>query len=33
MVTEPLKASLLNASILQSVMHSDHCPVVVEIEL
>jgi exodeoxyribonuclease III len=33
MVTEPLKASLLNASILQSVMHSDHCPVVVEMEL
>jgi exodeoxyribonuclease-3 len=33
MVTEPLRNSLKSASIKQTVMHSDHCPVVVEIEL
>jgi exodeoxyribonuclease III len=33
MVTEPLRPFLKNASILSSVMHSDHCPVVVEIDL
>ena len=32
MVTEPLKKSLIGASILQNVFHSDHCPVVVEID-
>jgi exodeoxyribonuclease-3 len=32
MVTEPLRNSLKNASILQQVKHSDHCPVVIEID-
>jgi exodeoxyribonuclease-3 len=31
MVTSELKDRLVNAHILQSVIHSDHCPVVVEI--
>ncbi len=32
MVSEPLKNKLINASILQDVIHSDHCPVVLEID-
>jgi exodeoxyribonuclease-3 len=32
MVTEPLKKNLKSASILSNVVHSDHCPVVVEID-
>jgi exodeoxyribonuclease III len=32
-VSEPLKDRLRNASILADVVHSDHCPVVVEISL
>jgi len=32
MVSEPLSKRLKGASILQSVVHSDHCPVVVELE-
>jgi exodeoxyribonuclease-3 len=32
-VSEPLKDSLRNASILADVVHSDHCPVVVELSL
>lgn len=31
-VSDPLKPRLKNASILADVVHSDHCPVVVEIE-
>lgn len=31
-VTEPLKEKLKGAAILQQVMHSDHCPVRVELE-
>lgn len=33
MVSESLRGNLKNASILQSVVHSDHCPVVVELEV
>lgn len=33
MVSEPVKPLLKSAAILQSVVHSDHCPVVVEIDL
>ncbi len=32
MISEPLRFQLKNATILQDVHHSDHCPVVVEIE-
>jgi exodeoxyribonuclease-3 len=32
MVTQPLKSSLQGAAILQKISHSDHCPVVVEID-
>jgi exodeoxyribonuclease III len=32
MVTEPLKNRLKNAVILPNIFHSDHCPVVVEID-
>ncbi len=32
MVTDSLKSKLVNAKILQQVVHSDHCPVVVEID-
>ena len=32
MVSSALKPNLKNAIILQSVVHSDHCPVVVELE-
>lgn len=32
MVTEPLRSSLKNAKILNTVCHSDHCPAVVEID-
>ena len=32
MVTEPLKARLVGATILPSAVHSDHCPVVVELK-
>ena len=32
MVSSALKPNLKNAAILQSVVHSDHCPVVVELE-
>jgi len=32
MVTEELKPHLKDARILQSVIHSDHCPVVVELD-
>lgn len=32
MVSSALKPNLKNAVILQSVVHSDHCPVVVELE-
>lgn len=32
MMSENLKSQLKNASILQNVVHSDHCPVVVEID-
>jgi len=32
MISEALKPQLKNASILQGVHHSDHCPVVVEID-
>ena len=32
MITEPLRKSLINATILQNVFHSDHCPVVVELD-
>ena len=32
MVTESLKPKLLNAGIMQDVVHSDHCPVWVEVE-
>lgn len=31
-VSQPLKERLRNATILQQVVHSDHCPVVVEID-
>lgn len=33
MVTESLSGKLKNASILSDIVHSDHCPVKVEIEL
>lgn len=33
MITENLKPQLKNASILNNVVHSDHCPVVVEIDI
>jgi len=33
MVTKPLKSRLQSASILSTIVHSDHCPVVVEIEM
>lgn len=32
MLTEELKPQLKNAEILQNILHSDHCPVMVEIE-
>ncbi len=32
MISEALKSQLKNAAILQDVHHSDHCPVVVEID-
>jgi exodeoxyribonuclease-3 len=32
MVSKPLKSHLVNAGILQKVMHSDHCPVWVELD-
>lgn len=32
MVTEPLKSRLKYATILQEVVHSDHCPIVLEVE-
>ncbi len=32
MVSKPLQSHLVNAGIMQSVMHSDHCPVWVEME-
>lgn len=32
MVTTPMKARLQNASIMQDVVHSDHCPVVLELK-
>lgn len=32
MVSEALRSQLKNATILQDVVHSDHCPVVVEVE-
>jgi len=32
MVSENISKNVTNATILQSVVHSDHCPVVVEIE-
>lgn len=32
MATEPLKDRLTNASILPNAYHSDHCPIVVEID-
>lgn len=32
MVTDSMKSKLKNARILQQVVHSDHCPVVVEID-
>lgn len=32
-VTEPLKDKLKNAAILQQVKHSDHCPVMLELDL
>lgn len=33
MVSAPLKERLKNAYILQQVVHSDHCPVVVELDI
>ncbi len=33
MISESLKSQIKNASILKDVKHSDHCPVLVEIEL
>jgi exodeoxyribonuclease-3 len=33
MVSSPLASCVRSAAILQSVVHSDHCPVVVEIDL
>jgi exodeoxyribonuclease-3 len=33
MVTEPLKPALQSASILSNITHSDHCPVVVELDI
>ncbi len=33
LITTPLKDKLLGARILQDVLHSDHCPVVVEMDL
>jgi exodeoxyribonuclease-3 len=33
MVTRPLQASLKNAVIMQDVHHSDHCPVLLEIDM
>lgn len=33
MVSSPLASKLRSATILQSVVHSDHCPVVVEIDI
>ena len=32
-ITENLKEKLINASILKDIIHSDHCPVCVEIEI
>lgn len=32
-VTESLRDKLLNAKILNNIVHSDHCPVVLEIEM
>ena len=32
MLTEPLKNALKSATILPNVVHSDHCPVVVEVD-
>lgn len=32
MVSETLRSQLKNATILQDVVHSDHCPVVVEVD-
>jgi len=32
MISDALKSQLKNATILQDVVHSDHCPVVVEID-
>lgn len=33
MVSEPLKNKLINADILDTVVHSDHCPILLEIDL
>ena len=33
MITEPMKPKLLNAGIMQDVVHSDHCPIWVEVEM
>lgn len=32
MISEPLESRLKNASILKDIVHSDHCPIVVEID-
>jgi exodeoxyribonuclease-3 len=31
-VTEPLKKNVLDAEIYPNIMHSDHCPVYIELE-
>lgn len=33
MLTEPLKSTILNAGILAQVVHSDHCPVWLELDV
>ena len=33
MVSEPLKKFIIDARILKDIIHSDHCPVVVEIDI
>jgi exonuclease III len=33
MLTQNLKNNILNARILASVVHSDHCPVLVDMDI
>lgn len=33
MITEPLKEKLINSAILPNAYHSDHCPVLIEIDI